>query len=271
MPTCTVNGVELFYTERGEGPAVVFSHGLLWTHAMFEPQLKALADRFRVIAYDHRGQGQSEVPDARCTDMETLSRDAVALIGALDAGPCHFVGLSMGGFVGMRVAARHPELVRSLTLMDTAADPEPRRNVPKYRIMNLVARTLGVNKLLAARVMPILFGHTFLNDPARAVERDALRSELMGRKKSIYKAVNGVIERAPLSPAELRAISAPTLVLWGSEDVAIKRHRAVAMAEAISGAEFVEIPAAGHTATLEQPERVTEALAHFLDQQEARA
>ena len=98
MPTVRVNGVELFYKETGHGPeAIVFSHGLLMDHSMFEPQRAALekTGRYRVIAYDHRGQGQSQGPTSgagKARDMETLTDDAAELIQTLGAGPCHFAG-----------------------------------------------------------------------------------------------------------------------------------------------------------------------------------
>src|SRR5262249_46832105 len=83
------------------------SHGLLMDHSMFEGQRAAFEGRYRVIAYDHRGQGQSRNADndaGQVLDMETLTGDAAALIQALDAAPCHFAGLSMGGFIGFRLA-----------------------------------------------------------------------------------------------------------------------------------------------------------------------
>src|SRR5215470_9518243 len=143
MPSISVNGGSVWYDERGSGPeTIVFSHGLLWSGGMFDAEVAHLSPRYRCIAYDHRGQGRSP-PSPGPYDMETLAEDAAALIGALDAAPCHFVGLSMGGFVGMRLALRRPALLRSLVLVDTAADAEPRANVPKYRAMSLVARLLG--------------------------------------------------------------------------------------------------------------------------------
>src|SRR5215467_6268154 len=124
MPTIHANGVELFYKESGRGPeTIVFSHGFLMDHTMFEPQRAAFEKDYRVIAYDHRAQGQSQ--DAgQGYDMDTQAYDAAALITALNAAPCHFAGLSMGGFVGMRLAAHHPGLVRTLTLMNTTANAE---------------------------------------------------------------------------------------------------------------------------------------------------
>ena len=117
-----VNGAELYVEDTGgTGSAIVFSHGLLWSTKMWRFQVEALRGRFRCIAYDHRGQGRSEVTSAGY-DMDTLTLDAAALIEKLGVQPVHFVGLSMGGFVGMRLGARRPELLKTLTLIETAAD-----------------------------------------------------------------------------------------------------------------------------------------------------
>ena len=102
MPHIKVNNVKLYYEESGSGTeTIVFSHGLLWSGKMFAAQVEHLESRYRVITYDHRGQGRSEVTE-QGYDMETVAEDAAELIKALNVAPCHFVGLSMGGFVGMR-------------------------------------------------------------------------------------------------------------------------------------------------------------------------
>ncbi len=265
MPSVTVNGVRLHYEEQGRGAeTIVFSHGLLWSGAMFEPQIRALAGEFRCIAWDHRGQGRSESPNERSHQIEACYHDALALIDHLGAAPCHFVGLSMGGFVGMRVAARHPELLRSLTLMASAADPEPRANIGKYRTLNTVARLFGLG-VVANKVMPIMFGTSFLADPARAAERTRWTGELRGNAKTIHRAVTGVIEREGCID-ELENIQCPTMILHGDEDAAIARARALATHKALRGASFRAIERAGHTMTIENPSAVNQALREFLDE-----
>src|SRR5689334_11537355 len=85
MPTIAINGTELYYEESGRGVPIVFSHGLLWSARMYAPQLAALSEPYRCIAYDHRGQGRSAT-SATPYDMDTLADDAAALIEKLDAG-----------------------------------------------------------------------------------------------------------------------------------------------------------------------------------------
>ncbi len=263
MPSVTVNGVRLHYEEQGSGPeTIVFSHGLLWSGVMFEPQIAALAGEFRCITWDHRGQGRSESPRERSHPIEACYHDALALLDNLGATPCHFVGLSMGGFVGMRIAARHPELLRSLTLMATAADPEPRATVGKYQTLTTITRLFGVG-IVASRVMPIMFGSSFLTDPARGADRARWTSELRSNSKTITRAVTGVIEREGCVD-ELENIQCPTLILHGDEDAAITRARAQATHAALRGSSFRAIERAGHSMTIENPSAVNLALRGFL-------
>ncbi len=107
MPDVDLNGAHIHFTDTGgAGEAIVFSHGLLLNGTMFDEQVTHLRANYRCITFDHRGQGLSGVT-RHGYDMDTLTADAAALIGHLDIAPCHFVGLSMGGFVGMRLAARN--------------------------------------------------------------------------------------------------------------------------------------------------------------------
>jgi 3-oxoadipate enol-lactonase len=271
MPTLRVNGATLHYEDTGSGAeTVVFAHGLLWSGRMFDAQVAALRERYRCITFDFRGQGQSEVT-ADGYDMDTLSDDAAALIEALGAAPCHFVGLSMGGFIGMRLAIRRPHLLRSLVLMETSADPEP--NVLKYRLLGVVVRVLGRRGfgLVMGRVMRIMFGRKFLEDPARESERRLWRERGMANDPvGILHALNGVIDRPGIYD-EIDRIALPTLVMVGDQDVATVPARAERIAARIPGARPVVIPGAGHTSSAEEPEAVNAALVPFLESVSAAA
>jgi 3-oxoadipate enol-lactonase len=263
MPKRRIHGAELEVQDVGTGPAVCFSHGLLWDHHMFAPQIEALRSKYRCVAWDHRGQGQSEVPPTRSVTIEQVTSDAIALIEELGLAPVHFVGLSMGGFVGMRIAARRPELVRSLSLLETAADPEPPKHLPRYRLLALLARIFGMRGFLVDRVMKIMCAPSFLADPANQARVAELRAMMAGNDRSVVKAVYGVLEREGVEH-ELPQIRCPVLVLRGTEDKAIARERAHRLAE-LTKARWIEIPGAGHTSSLEKPEAVTSALQDFLD------
>jgi len=259
-----INNVDLHVVDSGDGSeTVVFSHGLLISGVMFDPQVAALNRRYRCVVYDHRGQGRSAVPK-RGYDMDTLTKDAISLIETLGIGPCHFVGLSLGGGVGLRLAIRRPDLLRSLTLIASNADAEARESRSKYRKLNFVARWFGL-KAAVGRVMPIVFGQTFLNDPARTKERNFWSRQIAaGDRIGTTRTVAGVIEREDLFD-QLGAIKTPTLVLAGEEDVAVPPEGSIRMQQAITGSKLVRLPRAGHSATLEEPDAVNVAIKEFLE------
>lgn len=243
------------------GETIVFSHGLLWDASLFAPQIAALRAKYRCIAWDHRGQGKSAADWRQCIGMELVSHDAIALLEHLQTGPVHFAGLSMGGFVAMRVAARRPDLVRSLILIETSGDSEPVDNVPRYRMLSSLTRILPM-RLVIPKVAPIMLGKTILADPNRKAEV-ATYMATMSQRRDIWRAVNGVIDRAPIA-SELSRINTRTLVIVGDEDVATPRPKAERLVEQIKGAELCVIPAAGHSSTVEEPARVTAGLLRFL-------
>ena len=265
MPHQTINGANYYYEEHGSGDeTIVMSHGLLMSCRMFDAQVEAFKQDYRVLVYDHRGQGQTEVTDDGY-DLDTLTQDAVEIIEIFDAAPCHFVGLSMGGFVGQRLAIRHGELLRSLVLLNTSAEPEPDANLLKYRLLGLVGRWLSL-KLIIGRVMPIMFGEPFLNEPSRAPQRMYWRQHIVNNDpKGIYRALMDSVVKRDGVLDELHAISTPTLILAGEDDVATVPAKSERMHEHIPGSELVMIPGAGHSSSIEQPERVNTEIRAFLD------
>jgi pimeloyl-ACP methyl ester carboxylesterase len=260
-----VNGAKIYYQETGSGPeTIVFSHGLLMSADMFDEQVKAFSGRYRCISYDHRGQARSEVTDAGY-DMDSLSDDAAALIRELDCAPCHFAGLSMGGFVGMRLAIRQPELLKSLILMETTADPEPEENRGPYRKLAFIGRWLGF-RLVVDKLMNIMFSQSFLHDPAKSEVRARWKSHLLGlNKKGTSRAAHGVIDRQGVYD-QLDQIRLPTLIMVGDEDVATVPMKSERMHAAIAGSRLVVLQKAGHSSSIEEPEAVTLAMQEFLDQ-----
>jgi len=263
MPIIRVNGATLYYEEHGTGSeTIVFAHGLLWSCRMFDAQVAQFKEHYRCVAFDFRGQGQSEVTRSGY-DMETLYEDAIALIEQLGCAPCHFLGLSMGGFIGLRLAARHPEFLRSLILLETTADPEPSENVAKYKQLTFVARWFGLG-LVVDRVMPVMFGRTFLGDPVRALERREWRQRMsVNHRLGITRATTGVITRQGIE-SEIDKITVPTLILVGYEDVAVPPVHSQRLHEHIAGSCLEIIPRAGHTSTVEEPTAVNGAITNFL-------
>lgn len=258
----------IHYTDTGlpdgrpDAGTVFFGHGLLFSGWMFGPQIADLSADYRCVAIDWRGQGGSAAC-ARGYDMDTLAADAAALIRHLGVAPVHYVGLSMGGFVGQRIAARDPHLVRSLTLLDTSAGPEEPANARQYKLLAAVYRLTGIRPLRKS-VLPLMFGPAFLSGPASAALRQEWERRL-GRcpRSGISRAVRGVAERAGVE-AEIGSITAPTLVVVGADDAATPVAKSRRIGELIPGSRVAVVPDCGHTSTLEQPAAITRLIRGFL-------
>ncbi len=264
MRKVSVNGVELAYVELGQGEeTVVFSHSYLVDHRHFEAQIEALKDRFRVIAFDHRDHGQSGRTPGAYT-LDDLVADAAGLIRATHSAPCHFIGLSTGGFIGLRLALRSPELLASVALMDTSAEAEPWLKRLKYRAMFLVLRTLGFDPLMKS-VMGLMCGPALLDDPRRADEvalwRDRMRSN---DPQALIRFGSAIFDRQCLL-SELGGIRIPTLVIVGEHDRPQPPDRARRIAAGIPGAKLTIVPGAGHLSTIDAPAFVSSTLGRFLD------
>ena len=264
MPYIKINAANIYYEEHGHGPeTILFAHGLFWSGQLYENQVAVLKKEYRCITFDFRGQGKSEVTKSGY-DMDTLCEDAVALIKALNIIHCHFVGLSMGGFVGMRLASRYPELLKSLILLESSSDPEPKENVGRYRLLNFFARLLGIS-ILSNRVMQIIFGKKFLNDPSRKQIQQKMKARIASNhRRGITRAVKEVIEREGVHH-EIEKIKIPTLIIVGDQDVACVPAKSKRIQIQISGSKLVVIPGAGHTSTIEEPEAINDVIVDFLN------
>ena len=181
MPVISVNDAQLYYDDQGTGDqTMLFAHGLLWSGRMFRSQIDALQSQYRCISVDFRGHGNSEVT-AGGYEIEQLTRDIIGLIESLALPSVHFVGLSMGGFVGMRIAISRPDLLSSLTLLNTSADIEAFANRCRYRLLTYLATWFGLRSV-ASLVMRVMFAPAFLDDPNRQTEHEFWRNELLSNQ-----------------------------------------------------------------------------------------
>ncbi len=269
MPKVDLNGVTIAYEDSGppagapDVPTVVFGHGLLFSGWMFHPQVEALSKEYRCVTIDWRGQG--ETPPVRRGDyeMDSLYGDAVALIEHLGVGPVHYVGLSMGGFVGQRIGARRGDLLRTLTLLDTSPDREPLRSAIEDIAMAAIYRAGGIG-LLRGPVEKIMFGPTFRADASArpVIDEFFQRVERTGRA-GLRRAIVAVATRKPVH-AELDRITVPTLVVTGADDKPTPPAKARRIAERVPGARLEIVPDCGHSSTVEQPAAVTGLIREFL-------
>ena len=166
-------------------------------------------------------------------------------------------------YVGLRLALHHPKLLRSLLLLNTSADAEPEAHLGRYRMLKFVARWFGL-KVIAGRVMPIMFGGKFLKDPDRADLRAQCRQELIANHRiGITRALEGVLSRKSVEGL-LDQIRTPSLIIIGGQDAAVAPEESERMHRHIRESKRVVVPDSGHSLTIEEPAAVNEALAEFL-------
>jgi 3-oxoadipate enol-lactonase len=266
MAHIKVNGVNLFYEEYGAGnETVLFAPGVLWDSEMFRAQVEHLKASYRVIVFDHRGTGRSDKP-RKDLDMDTLAEDARELINAVGARPCHFVGHCVGGVVGLRLAARYPECLRSLTLLNTTPEVEPRENMPNYQKLIKEVRWWGM-WLYAGKFMQFLFCKPFMNSKDAEVVR--VRNFWRKRLRRIklvpaLRSLDVYLKRKSIED-ELRYVSCPTLVICGDQDKFTLPSKGERIANSVRGADVVHIPHAGHNAPIEAGGHVNALLTQFFD------
>ncbi len=263
MAHAEINGAKLYYSDVGTGATTLFFvHGLAFDGHMFDPQIEHFKHHYRCISLDLRGHGQSELTEGGY-EMDAMSSDAANLIRTLACGPCHFVGWSIGGFMGMRIAIREPELVKSLTLIGTAAIDGRKETDFGFKLVPPLGRLFGMGAITGS-LMSSMFAKAFLKDPARAEIREEWRKRFRaGRGLGVSRAAAGVIAQKPIQ-SELGGITAPTLMIRGEFDGVVSLAHTERTVKGISGAQFVSVKRAGHACTIEEPEQTARALDTFL-------
>jgi 3-oxoadipate enol-lactonase len=240
---------------QADAPVVVLSNSLGATRAMWDPQVPALAERFRVVTYDTRGHGESPAP-AGPYGLDDLVDDVVALLDALGVRRAHVAGLSLGGMTALRLAAREPDRVAGLAVLCSSARTDPQGFLDRAAL----ARAEGTASFAPAVVS------RWLTPPFAARHPDLvarLEAMVAGADDEGYAACAEVVGGIDLR-ADLARITAPTLVVSGAEDPALPPEHQQQIADGVAGAELLTVSPGAHLANLEQPQQVTGALlAHF--------
>lgn len=243
-------------------PAVLCLHSLFLDHTMFDALAQALAGRFRVVRPDFRGQGASPAADDTVT-MDECADDILEVVDRLGLTRVSLVAQSMGGDVGVRVAARRPELVERLVMLGSSVRAEPADQLEAFRpIADEVARS-GFQGDLLEMIMQIMLGETCRNDPERADLVASARQGFAALPTSLVHAVRGVVERESAVDL-LGSVTAKTLVVSGGEDIARPPEWSQEVVDGIADAELWSLPAVGHSVILEQPDLVIARIDDFL-------
>lgn len=241
----------------GDGPFVLFLHGIRGNRGNWTKQVDAFSQRYRAAAWDARGYGDSD-DHPGALQFEYFSGDVLRVIEHFAVEKIHLVGLSMGGRIARNVAIRWPERLRSLTLVSTSPgfDAMPAEEVKRFVTERSTRSPENVRKLLGSRARPEAF--------------DVLwESVTQTRDDSYRKTLEASVAQDRGAPIE--TIRVPTLVVAGDEDTVYPPGMAREVARRIPGAELTLIKGAGHLVNLERPGRFNEVVMDFLERQEKKS
>ena len=251
-----VNGTELYYELHGsEGaPWLIFSHSLACTVRMWDPQIAAFKDRYRILAYDMRGHGQSAAPAGPYT-LDMLADDVLALMKELRIQRARYVGLSIGGMIGQHLALKEPGRFERMVLADTGHTQTP-ETLKQWEERIRIAQAQGMKPLVAG-TMERWFTPAFRETPqAKRIAELIAATPVPG-----YVGCAQAIMKLNTT-ARLKDIKLPVLAITGEADAAAAGTRYIG--EHLPGAKFVNIPQAAHIANIEQAEKFNQALRDFL-------
>ncbi len=257
----TIRNTSYHIEDRGTGTPLLFVHGFPLDHMMWDAQLDAFEDRYRVIAPDLRGFGMSTGVREQ-SGMEDYADDLNEILTELSiTEPVTLCGLSMGGYIAWQFARKYPERLGRLVVCDTkaSADTEPTR----ANRLELAERVVQEGpEYFVDGMLQKLFSAATLNTNAFLVDRTR-NVILRTNPQAIAAAALGMASRPDMT-AFLSDIAVPTLVICGAEDQITTAQDMKKMAEMIPDAQYEVIMGAGHMAPLEKPEAVNELIAKFL-------
>lgn len=254
-----IDGAQLAYRVDGreaEAPAVVLLHSLGTDLRMWEPQARALASRFRVVRYDCRGHGASDVA-AEPVTIERLGGDVLALLDHLEIERAHLCGISLGGLTALWLAVHHPERVDRVVLANTGA------RLGSAESWEARARAVERGGMSAIRdaVLARWVGEEF-----RAAHPDVAPS--LGEMLDHTPVAGYVAACRALRDADLRAdahaVRVPTLIVAGEKDESTPPALGEALHAAITGSTFALLPGAAHLSNVEWPDEFTAIVTRFL-------
>ncbi|MEZ5340842.1 MAG: alpha/beta hydrolase [Acidimicrobiales bacterium] len=258
MPTADLNGTTINYADSGgDGPAILFSHGLM-DHTMFDAQVAAFSADYRCITWDERGFGGTQAPGP-FTYWDSAA-DAIALLDHLGVDDAVFVGMSQGGFLSMRAALGAPTRVRALVNIDTAADVDDEETLEGY--LGMMGAFASGEPAVVDAVAQSVAG-LILGDDALAAEWIPRWKQRFG-EHDITVSGGALLGRDDIS-ADIHQIACPVLVIHGSDDHAIDLTRAQQVADNVQDCRgVVVVDGAAHAPNMTHPAIVNDAIAEFL-------
>jgi pimeloyl-ACP methyl ester carboxylesterase len=255
--------MRLAFDDNGPGPVVVLIHGFPLDRSMWSHQRASVGAIYRVITPDLRGHGTTAAPDEGY-DIDTLADDVLETLDALQlTGPVVLGGLSLGGYVALSIAARFPERIQALLLINTRAAGDTPEAAEAREALARQVEAAGDARPLVDSILPRLFSRSTFERKPELVARMHDRMVKMPAR-AVAGTLRGMATRPDRRPL-LAGITVPTLVIGGSEDQVVPMAETEAMAEAIPRGTLRVIADAGHLTPVENPHDTSQAILEFLE------
>jgi len=248
---------------EGRGTPLLLVHGFPFDHTMWNEQLAALPEHFQMIAPDLRGFGESDVPPAPDRySMDIYADDLARLLDILGEEKVVLAGLSMGGYIALAFQRRYPERLSGLVLADTqaTADNETGR-AGRHAAMETV-RAQGVEAIVDGLLLKLFAPANFTG---KRDLRERVRAMMVRQPADGVRGALAAMAARPDSMPGLAAVSCPTWVIVGEDDLLTPPAKAAALAAAIPDAQLHVIPEAGHLSPLEAPQAFNAILLDHLE------
>ena len=259
--TLTRRGLTLASDDQGTGRPLVLLHAFPLDREMWRPQLGPLSAAARVLAPDLPGFGQSTAG----TEPFTIDSAADAVLDFLDAagvpGRVVLGGLSMGGYIALAFARRHPDRLAGLILADTRSEPDDAAGRAKRDEMIALAHSGGAAAVIGQMLPKMLSEQTQRTRPEVA---ETVRAIASRQSAAAIAAALAALRDRPDATAALDRIAVPALVLIGEHDAITPPAMAQTLAAKIPKAKLVTVPGAGHLSNLENPDAFAAAVREFL-------
>ena len=260
MTSIRINDINLAYTDVGTGPPIVLIHGYPFNRSLWTEQTEALNSKYRVVAPDLRGFGESDSSEGTAT-MARMAEDVAALMDALAIEQAVIGGLSMGGYVALAFARMFPARVKALVLADTRAQVDSEEGKQTRHQQAEKALSEGMAGIADAMLPKLLTPDTVSKRPELVKRvRDMM---LKTKPEGAAAALLGMAERDDQTEF-ISSIRVPALILVGREDAITPVADSEKMQSRIEGSRLVVIENAGHVSNLEQTEQFNDALLGFL-------
>jgi 3-oxoadipate enol-lactonase len=264
MPFVENLGARIHWDEEGTGAPLLLIMGLGWPSHAWHRTRPVLREKYRTIALDNRGVGQSEAP-AGPYSIAQMAADAAAVLNAARVNAAHVFGVSMGGMIAQEFALQYPKKVRSLILGCTAAGGPQAVRAEQDVLQVLMTRGQDPDQFAKA-ISPFIYDR---GTAAERIEEDtAIRRKWYPSADAYFAQLQAIM--AWDSYSRLVQITAPTLVVHGENDRLVPPENAKLIAAQIPGAKLVMIPNASHIFTTDQTENAHQVILDFLGSQATR-